>query len=194
MLVFMAAGWLQRSDLLIIDYLREENRVLREQLGRRRVRFSDDQRRRLAVRAQLLGRSVLAGLATVVSPDTLLRGYHQLVARKYDGSRNWRAKRPPTKADLAELVIQMARDNPTWGYTRIRGALHNLGHDLARSTIQAILADAGNGAGARAQHAPVVGDLSQSSMGRCRRHRLLLRRGAHLDRHRPLSRLLQSPN
>jgi putative transposase len=62
MLVFITAGWLQRSDLLIIDYLREENRVLRQLLGDRRVRFSGAQRRRLAVRAELLGRSVLAGL------------------------------------------------------------------------------------------------------------------------------------
>jgi putative transposase len=73
----------------------------------------------------------------------LLRWYRQLVARKYDGTRNRRAGRPPTKAELAKVVIQMARENPTWGYTRIRRALHNLGHELALSTIQAILSDAG---------------------------------------------------
>lgn len=142
MLIFMAAGWLQRSDLLIIDYLREENCVLRQQL-KGRVRFTDDQRKRLAVRAEQLGRCMLAGVATLVTPDTLLRWYRQLVARKYDGSSQRKLGRPVTKADLAALVLLMAKDNPTWGYTRIRGALYNLGHDLARSTIQNILDDAG---------------------------------------------------
>ena len=143
MLVLMAAGWLQQSDLLIIDYLREENRVLREQLGARRVRLTSEQRRRLAVRAEPLGRVALRSIATLVTPETLLRWYRELVARKYDGSLGRRAGRPPTKAEVAALVVQMARENPTWGYTRIRGALHNLGHEVARSTIQLILSDAG---------------------------------------------------
>jgi transposase InsO family protein len=86
---------------------------------------------------------VLTCVATLVTPETLLRWYRELVARKYDGSRHRRAGRPPTKAEVAALVLEMARENPTWGYTRIRGALHNLGHALARSTIQSILADAG---------------------------------------------------
>ena len=142
-LIFMMAGWLQRSDQLTIDYLREENRMLREQLGDQRLRFTDGQRCRLAVRAERLGRAVLAGVATLVTPDTLLRWYRELVARKYDGSRNRRTGRPLTETSLAALVLQMARENPTWGYARIRGALYNLGHDLARSTIQSILSDAG---------------------------------------------------
>ncbi len=133
------------SDLLIIEYLREENRVLREQLGAREQRLSltHEQRRRLAVRAEPLGRAMLRSVATLVTPETLLRWYRELVARKYDGSRGRRAGRPPTKADLAALVLKMARENPTWGYTRLRGALHNLGHELGRSTIQSILSDAG---------------------------------------------------
>jgi hypothetical protein len=90
-----------------------------------------------------VGRALLSGLATLVTPETLLRWYRELVARKYDGSKVRRAGRPPTEAEVAALVLQMARENPTWGYTRIRGALHNLGHALARSTIQSILADAG---------------------------------------------------
>ena len=143
MLVLMAAGWLQQSDLLIIDYLREENRVLREQLGERRLSLTNEQRVRLAVRAERLGRVALRGVVTLVTPETLLRWYRELVARKYDGSKGRRAGRPPTKVEVAALVLQMARENPTWGYTRIRGALHNLGHEVARSTIQLILSDAG---------------------------------------------------
>src|SRR5438874_6647358 len=66
------AGWMNQRQLHIIDYLREENRVLREQLGDDRLRFNDDQRRRLAVKAKELGRKILAEVATVVTPEMLL--------------------------------------------------------------------------------------------------------------------------
>src|SRR6516225_4899665 len=62
------AGWMNQRQLQMIEYLREENRVLREQLGERRLRLTDDQRRRLAARAKGLGRKVLAELATIVTP------------------------------------------------------------------------------------------------------------------------------
>src|SRR6058998_1473966 len=66
------AGWMNQRQLQMIEYLREENRVLREQLSGRRVRFNDDQRRRLAVRAKGLGRKLLTEIATIVTPETLL--------------------------------------------------------------------------------------------------------------------------
>jgi len=141
--VSAVAGWINRGQQQVIEYLLEENRVLREQLGGRRLRLTDAQRRRLAVCAKALGRKALTGIACIVTPDTLLRWYRNLVARKYDGSGRRRPGRPPTKAFLAALVIRMAASNPTWGYTRIRGALRNLGHELGRSTIKRILADAG---------------------------------------------------
>jgi hypothetical protein len=62
------AGWMNQRQLQVIDYLREENRVLREQLGGRRLRLDDDQRRRLAVKAKGLGRKLLAEMATIVTP------------------------------------------------------------------------------------------------------------------------------
>src|SRR5437762_12127258 len=80
------AGWMNQHQLQIIDYLREENRVLREQLGGRRVRLNDDQRRRLAARAKGLGRKLLAEVATFVTPETLLAWDRKLIAQKYDGS------------------------------------------------------------------------------------------------------------
>src|SRR6266849_7071240 len=80
------AGWMNQRELQIIDYLREENRVLREQLGGRRVRLNDDQRRRLAARAKGLGRKLLGQVATIVTPETLLAWHRKLIARKYDGS------------------------------------------------------------------------------------------------------------
>jgi len=66
------AGWMNQRQLQVIDYLREENRVLREQLGGRRLRLNDDQRRRLAAKAKGLGRKLLAEVATLVTPETLL--------------------------------------------------------------------------------------------------------------------------
>ena len=80
------AGWMNQRQLQIIDYLREENRVLREQLGGRRIRFNNDQRRRLAAKAKGLGRRLLAEIATLVTPETLLAWHRKLIAEKYDGS------------------------------------------------------------------------------------------------------------
>ena len=81
------AGWMNRHQLEVIDYLREENRVLKEQLGGRRVRLTDAQRRRLAGRGHPLGRSVLAQVATIVTPETILRWHRHLIARKYTVER-----------------------------------------------------------------------------------------------------------
>jgi hypothetical protein len=68
------AGWMNQHQLQIIYYLREENRVLREQLPGQRVRINDDQRRRLAAKAKGLGRRLLAEVASIVAPETLLPG------------------------------------------------------------------------------------------------------------------------
>jgi putative transposase len=137
------AGWIRRGQESAIDYLVEENRVLREQLGKRRLRLTDDQRRRLAVRAKVLGRTALGDVAGIVTPDTLLRWYRNLVARKYDGSQSRTAGRPRTATASANLVVRMATENPGWGYTRIRGGLYNLGHDIGRNTIKRVLTDRG---------------------------------------------------
>src|ERR1700687_3557429 len=133
------AGWMNQRQLQIIDYLREENRVLREQLGGRRVRLNDDQRRRLATRAKGLGRKLLAEVATIVTPETLLAWHRKLIAEKYDGSNKRSPGRPRTAGEVEALVARMAEENRDWGYRRIQGALSNLGHQLARSTIAEIL-------------------------------------------------------
>ena len=116
--VLAVVGWNGRRQQRVIEYLLEENRVLREQLGGRRVRLTDGQRRRLAVRGRLLGRKLLGEVACIVTPDTILRWYRRLVARKYDGSSRrarCRPGRPRTREDLAALVVRLAEDNPTWG-------------------------------------------------------------------------------
>ena len=85
-LVLTFAGWVNRHQDDLIEYLREENRVLREHLGPRPLRLTDAQRRRLAVRGHKLGRRVLRQVAGIVTPDTILRWYRRLIAKKYDGS------------------------------------------------------------------------------------------------------------
>src|SRR5262250_3540465 len=134
------AGWMNQRQLQIIEYLREENRVLREQLSGRRLRLNDDQRRRLAAKAQGLGRKLLAEVATLVTPETLLAWHRKLIAQKYDGSGKRAPGRPRTADEIEALVVQMAEENRSWGYRRIQGALSNLGHELARSTIAEMLA------------------------------------------------------
>lgn len=141
--LLLFSGWVNRHQQAVIDYLLEENRVLRAVNGSRRLHLTDNQRRRLAVKGQVLGRRRLAAVAGIVTPDTILRWYRRLVAKKYDGSTRRRPGRPTTKPDIVALVVRMAGENPTWGYTRIRGGLKHLGHDVARNTIKAILQDHG---------------------------------------------------
>jgi transposase InsO family protein len=142
-LLLVFAGWVNRRQVEILEYLREENRVLREQLGDRRLRFTDAQRRRLAAKGRAIGRRALEPLAGLVTPDTILRWYRELIAKKYDGTAQRGAGRSDTAASLRRLVVQFATENPTWGYTRLRGALRNLGHELGRNTIKRILAEHG---------------------------------------------------
>src|SRR5262249_16446469 len=137
------AGWVNRQQQAVIDYLLEENRILRAAQGPRRIRLTDDQRCRLAVEGKVLGRRRLAVIVGIVTPDTILRWDRRLVAKKYGGSPARRPGRPRTKADLAALVVRMATENSTSGYTRLRGGLKALGHDVARNTIKAILIDHG---------------------------------------------------
>src|SRR5262245_56687844 len=134
-LVISVAGWLNQRQQQVIEYLVEENRVLRQQLGERRLRFTDSQRRQLAAKAKPLGRKVLAQVATLVTAETLLAWHRKLIAKKYDGSTFRRPGRPLTSANLANLITQLARENRSWGYTRIQGALANLGHKIGRTTI-----------------------------------------------------------
>jgi putative transposase len=130
-------GWLDRQEQEALAYLIEENRILRAQLGGRRLRLTDDDRRRLAVRAFRLGRQALRQVATIVTPDTLLRWHRQLIARKWTYPR--RSPRRGVLAEIRRLVVRMAEENPTWGYTRIQGALKNVAPCVGRSTIARIL-------------------------------------------------------
>jgi putative transposase len=142
-LVLTVAGFIQREQQEVIDYLLEDSRVLRQQLHGRRLILTDAQRRRLAVCAKKLGRATLSQFASIVTPDTLMRWYRRLVARKYDGSSGRKSGRPRVQGEIELLVLKFASENPRWGYRRIRGALSSLGRQVARSTIARILKDNG---------------------------------------------------
>ncbi len=118
----------------------EENRVLKEQLGGRRLRLTDNQRRRLAAKGKILGRRVLARIATVVTPDTILRWHRTLVAKKWEYSdRRRKVGRPPVSPEIVELVLRMARNNPTTAYPvdsakpKIWGAPYQADYHMQRS-------------------------------------------------------------
>ena len=141
MVLGVLTGWLDRREREAVAFLIEENRLLRRQLGTRRLRLTDDDRRRLAVRVYRVGRAVLREIATIATPDTLLRWHRQLIARKWTYAR--KHGRRAVRAEIRQLVVRMAAENPTWGYTRIQGALKNVGHRVGRSTIRRILKAAG---------------------------------------------------
>jgi transposase InsO family protein len=138
-LLVAVAGWMNQRQQQVIEYLQEENRVLREQLGEHRLRFNADQRRRLAVRAKGLSRKLLEQIATLATANTLLAWHRKLITQKYDGHDKRRPGRPRTGKELEALVVCRAKENRGWGYRRLQGALSNLGHKLARSTIADML-------------------------------------------------------
>src|SRR5262249_28895680 len=102
-------GWLDRRERDGVAYLIEVNRVLRRQLGGGRVRLTDADRRRLAERAHRVGRSALREIATIVTPDTLLRRHRQLIARKWTYGR--RSRRRSVVVEIRQLVVRMATEN-----------------------------------------------------------------------------------
>ncbi|MCP4169745.1 MAG: hypothetical protein GY758_03115 [Fuerstiella sp.] len=98
-------------------------------LGKKRLLLDDDQRRLLVVKACVIGRRTLLKLTTIVTPDTILRWYRELVARKWDHSDNRKAVgRPRIRQEIADAILRFARENPSWGYDRIQGALKNVGY------------------------------------------------------------------
>jgi putative transposase len=139
-LLLLLASWINRRQQDAVEFLITENRVLRERIGKNRILLNDDQRWRLAVKGKILERKMLEQLATIVTPDTILRWHRELVARHWDYSqRRKSAGRPPVSPNIAELVLRIAKESPTWGYERIQGALCNLGLEISTTTVANIL-------------------------------------------------------
>ena len=121
------------------EYLAAENRILKAQL-KGRPDLSDAERGALGEIGHRLGRKVLADIATIARPDTILGWYRKLVARKFDGSKARQYPgRPRIKREVEELILRMASENRDWGYDRIAGALANLGYEVSDQTVGNVL-------------------------------------------------------
>jgi hypothetical protein len=104
------------------------------------LQFSDAERVTLAEIGHRLGRKALEEVATAAKPDTILGWYRKLIANKFDGSKARRTHgRPRIDAEIESLVVRMAKENSSWGYDRIVGAMANLGHKLSDQTVGNIL-------------------------------------------------------
>jgi len=141
LMLIILASWVNRQQQEVIEYLRTENAVLKEKLGKKRILLTDEQRRRLAVKGNILGRKQLEQFGTLFTPDTILRWHRQLVANKWDYSDRKEKKigRPRTRQVIVDLTVKFAKENPTWGYDRISGALSNVGYHITDTTIGNIL-------------------------------------------------------
>jgi len=138
------AGWMSQQQQEVIAYLREENRILREKLGPKRILLSIEQKRRLAIKGKIIGRELLARFGTLFSPETILKWHRMLIARKYDGSGKRRPGPPARKAHMIrDLVLRMADENPDWGYGRIHGELKGLGYDIHWQTVRRVMREHG---------------------------------------------------
>ena len=144
MLLLMLAGWINRQQQEMIEYLKEENKILREKLGPKRILLNDSQRRRLAILGKKLGRAVLSQVSCAFSPDTILKWHRKLVAAKYDGSKH-RSKfgRPKISDQLRQFIIDMANECRHFGCKKITGYLKYLGYNVSRSTVRRVLIEHG---------------------------------------------------
>src|SRR6266516_4495895 len=133
------SGTVDQELLVRNEYLVTENRILRNQITGR-VQLSDGERKTLAEIGQKLGKQALKEVVSIVKPDTILAWHRALVAQKFDGSQQRKAPgRPTIDKELEALVVRLARENRSWGYDRIVGALANLGYTMSDQTVGNIL-------------------------------------------------------
>jgi len=132
-------GTVDQELLARNEYLATENRIMKAQL-KERLKLSDAERGALGEIGHRLGRKVLAEVATIARPETILGWYRKLVARKFDGSKARRGPgRPRINREVEQLIIRMASENGDWGYDRIAGALVNLGYAISDQTVGNVL-------------------------------------------------------
>ena len=135
----LVGGHVEKEILLRNEYLAAENEVLKSKL-QGRLQFSDEERVRLATLGKQLGRKALQDVGSIVKPDTILKWFRELVAKKFDGSKKRSYPgRPRIDPQIEKLIVDIARANPTWGYDRIQGALANLGHRISDQTVGNVL-------------------------------------------------------
>ena len=140
LLFAILSGWVNQRQQEIIAFQNAQITTLLHKLGKKRILLTDDQRRRLAVKGKTIGRKALLQLTTIVTPDTILRWHHELVAKKWDHSQKRKSVgRPRIRQVIVDLILQLARENPTWGYDRIEGALANVGYQICDQTVGNVL-------------------------------------------------------
>lgn len=174
LLLVILAGWVNQQQQQIIDFQRTEIDVLEEKLGQKRTILNDGRRRRLAVKGRVLDRKVLEQIGTLFTPDTILRRRRELVARKWDYSKRREKKpgRPPVSEEVTQLVLQMARENPSWGNDRIQGGTGQPGASDLGSNGRQHPEGPRHRTGAGSQAADDMKDLDQVPLGRAGSHRL----------------------
>ena len=140
------AWCIDRELYKAIDYLKEQVRVLVELQEKqdKQIRLSVSQRKRVAAKAKRLSRALLERCTELFTPDTIMRWYRDLIARKYDGSENRISPgRPPIRKEIVDLVIRFKEDNPRWGYQKITDQVVYLGYAISKSAVKTILIENG---------------------------------------------------
>ncbi len=146
-LVAMIADAINERMARKMEYMREEILILKEALaaktGTERITFTAEQRRRLALKGKNLTPEERRTCCQIVKPDTILAWFRSLAASKYDSSKKRGSGRPRKPGEIRDLVLRMADENPTWGYTKIRDAIRGLKIEIGRTTVSNILEEAG---------------------------------------------------
>ena len=138
------ASWVHREQQKIIEFYQAELKAVMDAQGKKRFRLTDNHRRLLAVKGKSLSRKVLMELTTIVTPDTIMRWHRTLVAKKWDSSDKRKCVgRPRIRQVIVDLILRVARENPTWGYDRIQGALANVGYHISDQTVGNVLQEHG---------------------------------------------------
>src|SRR5882762_8705729 len=169
MVLYVLTGWLNRREREAVGYLIEENRLLRRQLGTRRLRLTDDDRRRLAARAYRVGRRALRDIATIATPDTLLRWHRQLIAHKWTHART---------AGRRDVMLEIRSPGGADGQGESDVGLHAdprraQEHGPPRGAFDDPAHPQGGRPAARAAAADLVADVLEGPLGRDRRGRFL---------------------
>ncbi len=142
-LITTVAWWVNEWQAKRIEFLCGEIEVYRRLVGTGRLKLTNGERRELAVLGKAIGLEALRDLPTLVRPETILAWYRRLVAKKHDQTAKRGPGRPRKPDELRALIVRMAEESPGWGYTRIMGALANLGHLVGRGTIANVLKEHG---------------------------------------------------
>jgi len=135
----LVGGHVDEELLLRNEYLAAENEILKSKL-QKPLQFKDHERIRLAEIGKRLGLKALKDIACIVQPETIMKWFRQLVAKKFDGSENrGKTGRPKIDSEIEELIVRFAQENPECGYDRLVGALFNLGHTVSDETVRNVL-------------------------------------------------------